>query len=170
MSTKSYTRMEYNWKPRDLPWAFESNIPKRLSTKFNVIMARNGEPPWSPEKCTPTRKINIILTTNSNNNNNMKDCYQYHPIDWPPTMPRTGVDTFEVFTPFACEDALLHGVETRTSSPVRVSRNAETLEAEGTMNLYPAGEGAGFAGGIVSAAVDGISVANAILQKIAANR
>ncbi|CAB9518007.1 FAD binding domain [Seminavis robusta] len=70
---------------------------------------------------------------------------------------------------FVCEDALLHAVETRTSSPVRVSRNAETLEAEGTKQLYPAGEGAGFAGGIVSAAVDGICVANAILERVLAS-
>ena len=67
---------------------------------------------------------------------------------------------------FLCDDALLHGVETRTSSPVRVSRDSETLEAPGTSHLFPAGEGAGFAGGIVSAAVDGMSVANAVLQRV----
>ena len=56
---------------------------------------------------------------------------------------------------FLFEDALLHGVETRTSSPLRLVRNQTTLQAGGVDNLYPAGEGAGFAGGIVSAAVDG---------------
>lgn len=61
-------------------------------------------------------------------------------------------------------DALLHAVETRTSSPLRVSRNPETLQAFGTVNLFPAGEGAGFAGGIVSAAVDGITVSDAVLD------
>ena len=66
---------------------------------------------------------------------------------------------------FLFEDALLHGVETRTSSPVRVVRNQTTLQAGGVENLYPAGEGAGFAGGIVSAAVDGLVVANAIMAK-----
>jgi uncharacterized FAD-dependent dehydrogenase len=61
-------------------------------------------------------------------------------------------------------EGLLHAVETRTSSPLRISRNPETLQAIGTANLFPAGEGAGFAGGIVSAAVDGMAVADAILD------
>ena len=56
---------------------------------------------------------------------------------------------------FACPDAVLTGPETRSSSPVRLCRNASG-EAEGISGLYPVGEGAGYAGGIVSAAVDGI--------------
>jgi len=66
---------------------------------------------------------------------------------------------------FLFEDALLHGVETRTSSPLRLVRNQTTLQAGGVDNLYPAGEGAGFAGGIVSAAVDGLVIADAIKSK-----
>ncbi|KAL7496665.1 hypothetical protein ACHAWT_004808 [Skeletonema menzelii] len=66
---------------------------------------------------------------------------------------------------FLFEDALLHGVETRTSSPLRLVRNQTTLQAGGVENLYPAGEGAGFAGGIVSAAVDGLVVAKAVKAK-----
>jgi len=65
---------------------------------------------------------------------------------------------------YVCDDALLHGVETRTSSPVRILRNRETMQAMGTTGLFPAGEGAGFAGGIVSAAVDGMSVASGLLH------
>lgn len=64
---------------------------------------------------------------------------------------------------FGMKDALLTGVETRTSSPVRIPRG-ETLEAEGVGGLYPAGEGAGYAGGIVSAAVDGIRIAEQIIR------
>jgi uncharacterized FAD-dependent dehydrogenase len=63
-------------------------------------------------------------------------------------------------------DGLLHAVETRTSSPLRISRDSEKLHALGTENLFPAGEGAGFAGGIVSAAVDGLVVAEAVLDKL----
>ena len=63
---------------------------------------------------------------------------------------------------FAAPDALLTGVETRSSSPVRVVRN-EHFQAVGHRGLYPCGEGAGYAGGIMSAAVDGIRVAEAIL-------
>lgn len=59
---------------------------------------------------------------------------------------------------FAMADALLTGVETRTSSPIRITRNAE-CQSLNTHGLYPAGEGAGYAGGILSAAVDGIKVA-----------
>jgi uncharacterized FAD-dependent dehydrogenase len=62
---------------------------------------------------------------------------------------------------YAMDDAMLTGVETRTSSPVRLPRN-EQLESINTPGLYPAGEGAGFAGGILSAAMDGIRVAEAV--------
>ncbi|MEB3324415.1 MAG: FAD-dependent oxidoreductase, partial [Cyanobacteriota bacterium] len=60
---------------------------------------------------------------------------------------------------FAMDDAVLTGVETRTSSPLRLPRNETTLECCNTPGLYPAGEGAGYAGGILSAAIDGIKVA-----------
>ncbi|KAL7520365.1 hypothetical protein ACHAWX_005093, partial [Stephanocyclus meneghinianus] len=66
---------------------------------------------------------------------------------------------------FLTHEALIHGVETRTSSPLRVVRDPTSLEAIGVHNLYPAGEGAGFAGGIVSAAVDGLSVAEVVKAK-----
>jgi len=62
---------------------------------------------------------------------------------------------------FAMDDALLTGVETRTSSPVRIKRR-ENFQSMNTTGLYPAGEGAGYAGGILSAAVDGIEVAEAV--------
>ncbi|MDD2660418.1 MAG: hypothetical protein PHY54_12195, partial [Methylococcales bacterium] len=61
---------------------------------------------------------------------------------------------------FAMNDAVLTGVETRTSSPVRIKRNAQ-YQSINTRGLYPAGEGAGYAGGILSAAVDGIKAAEA---------
>ena len=67
---------------------------------------------------------------------------------------------------FGMKDALLTGVETRTSSPVRIPRN-EALECIGFAGLYPAGEGAGYAGGIVSAAVDGIRIAQQIIKTFA---
>ena len=56
-------------------------------------------------------------------------------------------------------DALVLGVESRTSSPVRIPRNPETLEHTEIAGLYPCGEGAGYAGGIVSSALDGINCA-----------
>jgi hypothetical protein len=62
---------------------------------------------------------------------------------------------------FAMDDAVLTGVETRTSSPVRIRRR-DDFQSVNTLGLYPAGEGAGYAGGILSAAVDGIKVAEAV--------
>jgi uncharacterized FAD-dependent dehydrogenase len=62
---------------------------------------------------------------------------------------------------FSMDDAVLTGVETRTSSPIRVKRG-EDFQSINIKGLYPAGEGAGYAGGILSAAVDGIEVAEAL--------
>ena len=67
---------------------------------------------------------------------------------------------------FAMSDAVLTAVETRTSSPIRIVRD-ENFESTNTKGLFPAGEGAGFAGGIISAAVDGMKIAEAVAQKIA---
>lgn len=66
---------------------------------------------------------------------------------------------------FAMHDAVLTGVETRSSAPVRIVRDEETLQSSNTKNLYPCGEGAGYAGGIVTAAVDGIKCAEKIIVK-----
>ncbi len=67
---------------------------------------------------------------------------------------------------FDNKDALLTGVESRSSSPVRITRDKETLQSINFSNMYPTGEGAGYAGGIVSAAIDGIKVTHKILEKI----
>ncbi len=66
---------------------------------------------------------------------------------------------------FAMDDAVLTGIETRTSSPIRMKRN-ERFESVNTVGLYPAGEGAGYAGGILSAGIDGIRVAEAVALSI----
>jgi len=63
---------------------------------------------------------------------------------------------------FDMNDAVLTGVETRTSSPLRIKRNVCDYQSINTRGLYPTGEGAGYAGGILSAAVDGIEVAEAV--------
>ena len=66
---------------------------------------------------------------------------------------------------FAMHDALLTGVETRTSSPIRITRGADGVSLN-TPGLFPAGEGAGYAGGIMSAGVDGIRVAEAVASSL----
>ena len=68
---------------------------------------------------------------------------------------------------FAMDDAVLTGVETRTSSPVRVTRGHDGHSLN-TRGLFPAGEGAGYAGGILSAGVDGIRTAEAVALSIVA--
>jgi uncharacterized FAD-dependent dehydrogenase len=68
---------------------------------------------------------------------------------------------------FDRDDAVLTGVESRTSSPVRITRDAESLQSLNTRGLYPCGEGAGYAGGILSAGVDGIKVAEAVARNLA---
>ncbi len=65
---------------------------------------------------------------------------------------------------FDSPDALMIGLESRTSSPVRLTRDENSFEAVGIKGIYPCGEGAGYAGGITSAAVDGIKVYEAILR------
>jgi uncharacterized protein len=66
---------------------------------------------------------------------------------------------------FAMDDAMLTGVETRTSSPIRIKRQ-ENYQSVNTEGLFPAGEGAGYAGGILSAGIDGIKVAEAVALNI----
>lgn len=68
---------------------------------------------------------------------------------------------------FANPNGLLTGVETRTSSPVRIIRDEESLESINTKGLYPCGEGAGYAGGITSSSVDGIKIAEKIIMRYA---
>ncbi|MCL2678507.1 MAG: hypothetical protein FWE85_05590, partial [Clostridiales bacterium] len=70
----------------------------------------------------------------------------------------------EKFALFNVNDAWLAGVETRTSSPVRILRNGG-MEAVDTSGLFPAGEGSGYAGGIISSAVDGLRSAAAIISR-----
>ena len=67
---------------------------------------------------------------------------------------------------FDREDAILTAVESRTSSPVRITRDGESLQSLNVRGLYPCGEGAGYAGGILSAGVDGIRVAEAVARSL----
>ena len=90
-----------------------------------------------------------------------------------PSLPDYAIDAIREALPaferqiqgFAMADAVLTGVETRTSSPLRITRGKD-LQSVNVAGLYPAGEGAGYAGGIMSAAVDGIEVAEAIGRRM----
>ncbi|MFJ7567822.1 NAD(P)/FAD-dependent oxidoreductase [Herminiimonas sp. NPDC097707] len=90
--------------------------------------------------------------------------------DLNPSLPTYVIDAIREALPefekqikgFSMNDAVLTGVETRTSSPVSIKRNDDDLQSINTRGLFPAGEGAGYAGGIMSAAIDGIRVAEAL--------
>ena len=100
-----------------------------------------------------------------------------HPTDLASCLPDYAIAAIREALPvfgrqipgFDMADAVLTGVETRTSSPVRIRRGADFVSLN-TRGLYPAGEGAGYAGGILSAAVDGIKVAEAVALSIVAAR
>jgi uncharacterized FAD-dependent dehydrogenase len=86
--------------------------------------------------------------------------------DYAITAMREALPAFNKQIPgFSMADAILTGVETRTSSPVRIKRD-DHFQSINTQGLYPAGEGAGYAGGIMSAAIDGIRVAEAVALSI----
>jgi len=97
--------------------------------------------------------------------------------DLAPSLPQYAIDAIREALPefgkqirgFDRNDAILTGIETRTSSPVRITRDSESLQSINTRGLFPAGEGAGYAGGILSAGVDGIKVAEAVAKAIAAD-
>ena len=97
------------------------------------------------------------------------------PTDLSPCLPDYAITAIrEALTAFGRQirgfdmaDAVLTGVETRTSSPIRIKRD-ETFQSLNTKGLFPAGEGAGYAGGILSAGVDGIKIAEAVAQSILA--
>ena len=94
--------------------------------------------------------------------------------DLAPSLPAYAIEAIREALPafgkqirgFDRADAILTGVETRTSSPLRITRDADTLQSLNVRGLFPAGEGAGYAGGILSAGVDGIRVAEAVAKSI----
>jgi uncharacterized FAD-dependent dehydrogenase len=97
------------------------------------------------------------------------------PTDLAPLMPDYVIEAMREALPifgrkiprYDDPDALMTGVETRTSSPIRITRGADS-QSLNVRGLFPAGEGAGYAGGILSAAVDGIKIAEAVARAHAA--
>ena len=100
------------------------------------------------------------------------------PGDLAPSLPSYAIAAIREALPvfgrqirgFDRDDAVLTGIESRTSSPLRITRDHVSLQSLNTRGLYPAGEGAGYAGGILSAGVDGIKVAEALATAMLADR
>jgi len=120
---------------------------------------------------SPAQTINDFV---SNKTSTTLPVTSYHPgvvstnfNDWMPDfIKKRLLQGFYLFDKkikgFASQESIMLGVESRTSSPVRIPRNSETLQHVQIKNLYPCGEGAGYAGGIVSAAIDGVRCAEKI--------
>ncbi len=97
---------------------------------------------------------------------NLESCYPEFVI----AALRRAMEPFErKMKGFMTDDAILIGVETRTSAPVRVIRDEESLVSASLAGLYPCGEGSGYGGGIVSAALDGLRIAERILEELEAS-
>ncbi len=130
------------------------NYAAPVMTVGDLLSGRRGT---EPSRITPTyRKGNVVTS----------DLTALFP-ERITAMLKMGISDFDrKLRGFAAPDAVLTGVETRTSSPVRITRD-EDLTASGYDNLYPCGEGAGYAGGITSAAVDGLRVAEAVIRRFA---
>ena len=96
------------------------------------------------------------------------------PCDLSTALPDYAIDAIREALPaidrklrgFALDDAVLTGVETRTSSPLAITRHPDSFQSLNVQGLFPAGEGAGYAGGIYSAAIDGIEVAHAVARSL----
>ncbi len=117
----------------------------------------NGECKTSPTAITPTYM--------NGNNVSLASPDKYLP-NFVTESIKTALVAFDrKINGFARKEAILTGAETRTSAPVRILRNNETKLALGYENLYPAGEGAGYAGGITSAAIDGLKCAIALMSE-----
>ncbi|MBR3929900.1 MAG: hypothetical protein IKJ65_12975 [Clostridia bacterium] len=123
--------------------------PAQLSGDF-----LSGRPSTGPKSVLPTYRPGVTWT-------NLEKCLPEFAVSG----MREAICAFDKkIKGFAHPDAVLTGVETRSSSPIRVLRNPENMQSD-IVGLYPAGEGAGYAGGILSAAVDGIRVAERFLKE-----
>ncbi|HEY1707467.1 MAG TPA: NAD(P)/FAD-dependent oxidoreductase [Rhizomicrobium sp.] len=145
--------LQRKWEER----AFEAGGGTYQAPGQRVGDFLNGRPSTALGSVLPSYRPGVHLT-------DLSDCLPGFAID----AIREALPAFgRQLAGFAMDDAMLTGVETRTSSPIRIRRGAN-FESLNTRGLYPAGEGAGFAGGILSAGVDGIKVAEAVAKSLVA--
>lgn len=143
-----YFQKKYEKKAFELGGA---NYKAPVQTVGDFIAGRKSE---KIGKVKPTYEIGYELSDlNKIYEKNLSDCIK-----------KSIVDMDKKVRGFANPDAILTGIETRTSSPVRIVRDKDTMTSETIDNLYPCGEGAGYAGGIVSSAIDGMKIAEKIIE------
>lgn len=114
-----------------------------------------GRASTGPGKVEPSYQPGVVWT-------DLRECLPEYIID---TLKESVAKIERSIPGFALEDAVLTGAETRSSAPVRIPRDVQSLQCTTVRGFYPAGEGAGYAGGIISAAADGMRVAEAILRE-----
>lgn len=141
----------------------------RLQLALEIVAAHAG----GGEHVAPAQRCDLFFSGDATETEPLGTSYLpgLKPVDFDTILPkgmasrmREGMETFEKKMPgFVSEFGQMIGVETRTSSPVRLLRDKESLQNPQLTGLYPCGEGAGFAGGIVSAALDGLRVGRAFL-------
>lgn len=95
----------------------------------------------------------------------LRECYPDFVVEY---LQRALQEFDRTMEGYLTDDALLVGVETRTSAPVRVLRDEKTYQSKSVDSLYPAAEGAGYGGGIVSSAIDGLRIAERMLEEMSA--
>lgn len=115
----------------------------------------NGTPSKEFGKVKPSYLPNVKLT-------NLRECLPEYVVE---SMKEAIVKLDKKLKGFAMDEGIMTGVETRSSAPIRIDRNRSTMESINVEGIYPTGEGAGYAGGIVSASVDGIKAAEMIIKK-----
>jgi len=159
-------------KPEDIPAEFLDGPRELAGLRFQSWLEHEAKKEGKGQ-AAPAQRLEDFI--DGKKSNTLPDC-SYSPgvvpsrLDlWLPAQIadrlREGFVEFNKFMKgFICQEAILVGVETRTSSPVRILRDPVTLESPGIAGLYPVGEGSGYAGGIVSSAMDGERCAEIITK------
>lgn len=146
LETKAYQSVQTHVAKNSLPEKLKHAIPAQRVVDF--LKGKDGPalPTSSPSGVVPVRLDQIL------------------PKDLTDRLRHSLEQFNSKMKGFISEDAQFHGVESRTSCPVRITRSSEDFESVSHFGLYPAGEGAGYAGGITSAACDGVRIADQIAQ------
>jgi uncharacterized FAD-dependent dehydrogenase len=161
-------------RPEDIPAEFRKENDRLAGLRFRASVEREAKKQGNGQSAPAQRLVDFLANRDSKA---LPQC-SYSPGVVPSRLDRWLPEHItdrlaEGFTEFGknmrgfiCDDAILIAPETRTSSPVKIRRDKETFESPAIAGLYPAGEGAGQAGGIVSSAMDGENCASAIIRRL----
>jgi uncharacterized protein len=156
-------------------WEVYSNKGKLAALEYQRVVERKAFEAGGGDLSAPAQRASDFVTRRQSTT--LPDC-SYIPgvasADLSEVLPkemsdriREALGVFNKKIPgYACPEAIMVGVESRTSSPVRIPRDKQSLMHTSVDGLYPCGEGAGYAGGIMSAALDGIACARALAEKV----